>query len=234
MLGDTIMMSSGPTAGPGDIFGDGSNLLTSNFSGSSLASVEGNGSGFSVHTGAVGYDSNVPRSGFGKSITMTQNVNAQKLSYALQTGATSADCKAYSFWVYTTRHDDDDNSVVHVNLSRQSGAAQPAQKMIIYVYDNPYSSGGYTYDYFDRIATSTWVHMCIVDEGTTMRTYKDGTSLGTHSIGSKQLLYPNSSYCYSLSDADARNVLFVTGYRFFNRALTQAEVTTLYNENPTY
>ena len=81
MLGDTIMMSSGPTAGPGDIFGDGSNLLTSNFSGSSLASVEGNGSGFSVHTGAVGYDSNVPRSGFGKSITMTQNVNAQKMSY---------------------------------------------------------------------------------------------------------------------------------------------------------
>ena len=198
-------------AGPGDIFGDGSNLLTSNFSSSSLASVEGNGSGFSVATGAVGYNSNVPRS-----------------------GASSADCKAYSFWMYITQHDDDDNSVLMVNLSRQSGAAEPAQKMIVYAYDNPYSSGGYTYDYFNRIATSTWVHMCVVDEGTTMRTYKDATSLGTVSIGSKQLLYPNSSYCYSLSDGDARNELFVTGYRFFNRALTQAEVTTLYNENPTY
>lgn len=234
MLGDTIMMSSNVTAGPGDIFGDGSNLLTSNFSGSSLASVEGNGSGFSVATGAVGYNSNVPRSGFGKSITMTQNVNAQKLSYAMQTGASNAGVKAYSFWMYITQHDDDDNSVLMVNLSRQSGAAEPASKMIVYAYDNPYSSGGYTYDYFNRIATSTWVHMCIVDEGTIMRTYKDGTSLGTHSIGSKQLLYPDSNFCYSLSDGDARNELFVTGYRFFNRALTQAEVTTLYNENPTY
>jgi len=221
-------------AGPGDIFGDGSNLLTSNFSGSSLASVEGNGSGFSVATGAVGYNSNVPRSGFGQSVTMTQNVNGQKLSYALQTGASSADVKAYSFWVYITQHDDDDNSVLMVNLKRQNGAAEPNGKMIVYAYDNPYSSGGYTYDYFNKISTSTWVHMCIVDEGTTMRTYKDATSLGTVSIGSKQLLYPNSSYCYSLSDGDARNEMFVTGYRFFNRALTQAEVTTLYNENPTY
>jgi len=221
-------------AGPGDIFGDGSNLLTSNFSGSSLASIEGNGSGFSVGTGTVGYNSNVPRSGFGKSVTMTQNVNGQKLAYALQTGASSADCKAYSFWVYITQHDDDDNSVLMVNLSRQSGAAEPNNKMIVYAYDNPYSSGGYTYDYFNRISTSTWVHMCIVDEGTTMRTYKDATSLGTHSIGSKQILYSGSSYCYSLSDGDARNEMFVTGYRFFNRALTQAEVTTLYNEDPTY
>ena len=221
-------------AEPGDIFGDGSNMLTSNFSGSSLASVEGNGSGFSVYNGTVGYNSNVPRSGFGKSVTMTQNINSQKLSYALQTGASKADCKAYSFWMYITQHDDDDNQVVHVNLSRQSGALEPNGQMIVYVYDNPYSSGGYTYDNFSRIATNTWVHMCVVNEGTVFRTYKDGTSLGTQSIGSKQLLYPDSSYCYSLSDADANSELFVTGYRFFNRALTQAEVTTLYNENPTY
>jgi len=219
-------------AGPGDIFGDGSNLFTSNFSGSSLATIEGNGSGFSVNTGTVGYNSNVPRSGFGKSLTMTQNVNNQILLYALQTGASSADVKAYSFWVYITQHDDDDNVVMRVNLSRQSGGGQPAGKMIVYAYDNP--SPGYTYDYFNRISTSTWVHMCIVDEGTTMRTYKDATSLGTHSIGSKQLLSPDSLYAYSLSDADARNEMFVTGYRFFNRALTQAEVTTLYNENPVY
>ena len=232
MLGDTIMMSSGARIVPGDIFGDGSNLLTSNFSGSSLATVEGNGSGISVFNGAVGYNSNVPRSGFAKSLTMTQNVNSQRLSYALQTGTSSADVKAYSFWVYITQHDDDDNMVMRVNLSRQAGAAEPSGKMIVYAYDNPPS--GYTYDYFNRISTSTWVHMCIVDEGTTMRTYKDATSLGTHSIGSKQLLSPNSPYCYQLSDADARNEMFVTGYRFFNRALTQAEVTTLYNENPTY
>ena len=229
-LGRRLFMTS--VAGPGDIFGDGSNLFTSNFSGSSLATIEGNGSGFSVNTGTVGYNSNVPRSGFGKSLTMTQNVNNQILLYALQTGTSSADVKAYSFWVYITQHDDDDNVVMRVNLSRQAGAAQPAGKMIVYAYDNP--SPGYTYDYFNRISTSTWVHMCIVDEGTTMRTYKDATSLGTHSIGSKQLLSPDSSYAYSLADADARNEMFVTGYRFFNRALTEEEVTTLYNENPVY
>ena len=74
-----------------------------------------------------------------------------------------------------------------------------------------------------------------VDEGTTMRTYIDGADAGTHTIASSSILlrttYPR---LYHLSDADARNTMFTTGVRMFDRPLTAAEVTTLYNEEPAY
>lgn len=215
-----------------DIFGDGSNMLTSNFSNSSLSTLEGNGSGFTVINGTAAFSSNVPKAGFVKSLTMSQNIASQKIEYSMQTGDSNTSVKAYSFWVYIDQHDDDDNLVLTVNLKRQTGSSDPAGYMLVYAYETDRSA--YFYDQFDKIAEDTWVHMCVVDEGTTMRTYKNGVSIGTRAIDNKMILDPDYPRVYHLSDADARNEMFVTGVRMFNRSLSQSEVTTLYNEEPSY
>ena len=215
-----------------DIFGDGSNMLTSNFSNSSLATVEGNGSGFNVQTGTAAYNSNVPKTGFVKSLTMSQNIANQRIDYTMQTGDSNTSVKAYSFWVYTDRHDDDDNLVLTVNLKRQTGSAEPAGDMMVYSYETDRSA--YFYLQLPKIGEDTWTHMCVVDEGSTMRTYKNGTSIGTRAIDNKMILDPLYPRAYFLSDADARNEMFITGVRMFNRSLNQSEVTTLYNEEPSY
>ena len=132
-----------------DAFGDGSNMLTSNFSNSSLATIEGNGSGFTVSTGTAAYSSNVPKPGFIKSLTMSQSINGQRIDYNMQTGDSNTGVKAYSFWVYTDRHDDDDNLVLQVNLKRQTGGAEPAGYMLVYAWETDRSA--FYYDQFDKI-----------------------------------------------------------------------------------
>ena len=235
MIGVTQLLSKPLQPGPlwnADIFNDQSNMLTSNFSNSSLSTVEGNGSGFTVVTGTAAYNSNVPKPGFVKSLTMSQSVNGQRIDYSMQTGDSNASVKAYSFWVYTTRHDDDDNLVLTVNLKRQTGSSEPAGYMLVHAYETDRSAS--FYDQFTKIAEDTWVHMCVVDEGSTMRTYQNGVSLGTRAIDNKMILDPVYPRLYYLSDADARNEMFITGARMFNRSLSQSEVTTLYNEEPAY
>ena len=235
MIGVTQLLSKPLQPGPSwnvDIFGDQSNMLTSNFSNSSLSTVEGNGSGFNVQAGTAAYNSNVPKAGFVKSLTMSQNIASQRIDYTMQTGDSNTGVKAYSFWVYTDRHDDDDNLVLTVNLKRQTGGSEPAGYMLVYAYETDRSANAY--DQFNKIAEDTWVHMCVVDEGSTMRTYKNAVSIGTHAIDNKMILDPIYPRVYHLSDADARNEMFVTGVRMFNRSLNQSEVTTLYNEEPAY
>lgn len=234
MIGVTQLLSKplSKAAFAADAFGDGSNMLTSNFSNSSLATIEGNGSGFTVSTGTAAYSSNVPKPGFVKSLTMSQSINSQKIDYSMQTGDSNTGVKAYSFWVYIDRHDDDDNMVLQVNLKRQTGGAEPAGYMLVYAWETDRSAS--YYDQFDKIAEDTWVHLCVVDEGSTMRTYKNGVSIGTRAIDNKMILDPDYPRLYLLSDADARNEMFITGVRMFNRSLSQSEVTTLYNEEPAY
>ena len=232
MIGVTQLLSKplepGAPQWAADIFGDESNMLTSNFSNSSLSTVEGNGSGFTVATGTAAYSSSVPKAGFVKSLTMSQNVDNQRIDYSMQTGDSNTSVKAYSFWVYTSQHDDDDNLVLNVNLKRQS----QGNVMWVYAFETDRSSN--TNDSFSLISTNTWTHMCVVDEGSTMRTYKDGVSIGTHAIDNKMILDPDYPRLYALADADARNEVFVTGVRMFNRSLNQSEVTTLYNAEPSY
>ena len=230
MIGVTQLLSNPliPSNSPGDIFGDQSNMLTSNFSNSSLSTVEGNGSGFTATTGAAAYNSNVPKPGFVKSLTMSQSVNSQSIDYSMQSGDSNTSVKAYSFWVYTSRHDDDDNVVLNVNLKRQN----QGNVMWVYAFETDRSSN--TNDTFSLISINTWTHMCVVDEGSTMRTYKNGVSIGTHAIDNKMILDPLYPRLYFLSDADARNEVFITGVRMFDRSLNQSEVTTLYNEEPSY
>lgn len=230
MIGVTQLLSKPLQPGSSwsaDIFNDQSNMLTSNFSNSSLSTVEGNGSGFSISTGTAAYSSNVPKPGFVKSLTMSQNVNGQRIDYSMQSGDSDTSVKAYSFWVYTTRHDDDDNMVLNVNLRRQNNG-----NMWVYAYETDRSAS--TNDSLSLIAINTWTHMCVVDEGSTMRTYKNAVSIGTHAIDNKMILDPGYPRLYFLSDGDARNEVFVTGVRMFNQSLSSSQVTTLYNEEPSY
>ena len=142
--------------------------------------------------------------------------------------------KAYSFWVYVDDHDDDDNLALGVNLRRQSVGT-----MWIYAR-NPDTN-----DALPIVSEDTWHHICVVDEGTTMRTYQNGVSIGTHTINSAASIYWDDHAAsigddgsarersfFRFADANASNETFITGARMFNRALTQMEVTTLYNENP--
>ena len=212
-----------------DLFGDGSNMFTSNFSNSTPDVIEGNGASIFVDTGTMGFDSNVPRPGFVKSLVGTANQVNQRFDWSLQTGYAPSACKAYSFWVYNTRIDDDDNLILSVNIKRQNYST-----MWVYAWDSS-GTNEQTHDQFSTLSTNAWHHMTVVDEGTTMRTYIDGVSAGTHTIASSSILlrtaYP---ILYQLSDADARNTMFTTGIRMFDRPLTAAEVTTLYDEDPDY
>ncbi len=235
MLGGCLL--SGPLAGgvpwPGaDIFGDGSNMFTSNFSNSTPSVIEGNGASIFVNVtygGTMGFNSNVPKPGFVKSLVGTANQVNQLFDWSMQSGDSFSACKAYSFWVYNTRIDDDDNWIMSVNMKRQNYS-----NMWVYAWDSS-GTNEQTHDEFSTLSTNTWHHMAVVDEGTTMRTYIDGADAGTHTIASSSILlrttYPR---LYHLSDADARNTMFTTGVRMFDRPLTAAEVTTLYNEEPAY
>ena len=235
MLGGCLL--SGPLAGGGawpgaDIFGDGSNMFTTNFSNSTPSVIEGNGASIFVNVtygGTMGFDNNVPKPGFVKSLVGTANQANQLFDWSMQSGDSFSACKAYSFWVYNTRIDDDDNLIMSVNMKRQNYS-----NMWVYVWDSS-GTNEQTHDEFSPLSTNTWHHMAVVDEGTTMRTYIDGADAGTHTIASSSILlrtaYPR---LYHLSDADARNTMFTTGVRMFDRPLTAAEVTTLYNEEPAY
>ena len=215
-----------------DLFGDGSNMFTTNFSNSTANVIEGNGASIFVNTtygGTMGFNSNVPNPGFVKSLTGTRNAPNQIFDYSIQSGDAFSACKTYSFWVYVTRIDDDDNWIMSVNLKRQNYST-----MWVYAWDSS-GTNEQTHDELNTLSPNAWHHMTVVDEGTTMRTYINGTSVATHTISSSSMLlraaYPR---IYHLSDADARNTTFFTGVRMFDRAVTASEVSTLYNEVPSY
>tara|TARA_R110000764_G_scaffold11157_3_gene33653 strand:+ start:676 stop:2499 length:1824 start_codon:yes stop_codon:yes gene_type:complete len=212
-----------------DLFGDGSNMFTSNFSNSTPTVVEGNGASIFASSGVIGYSSNVPNAGFGKSIMGTANIDNQIFGYSMQSGDSVTSVKTISFWVYVTKIDDDDNFVLSTNMKRQNSPNQMWQ----YSWD-PTSGAVGPIDTFTPVSTNSWHNIVAVDEGTVMRTYLDNVSIGTINISSNILLRSTSLNLYSLSDADSRNTQFVTGYRMFDRAVTVSEVNTIFNEVPAY
>lgn len=233
MIGVTQLLSKPllPAAGwPGaDLFGDGSNMFTTNFSNSTANVIEGNGASIFVsptYGGTMGFNSNVPNPGFGKSLTGTKNAVNQIFDYSMQSGDSITSVKTYSFWVYVTKIDDDDNWVLSVNMKRQN-----YPDMWVYSWTSANATG--TIDEFTPVSINTWHNIVVVDEGTIMRTYLNNVSLGTISIGSNNLLR-NTNRLYHLADADSRNTQFITGVRMFNRAVTASEVSALYNEIPSY
>ena len=153
----------------------------------------------------MGFDNNVPKPGFVKSLVGTANQANQLFDWSMQSGDSFSACKAYSFWVYNTRIDDDDNLIMSVNIKRQNYST-----MWVYAWDSS-GTNKQTHDEFSTLSINTWHHMTVVDEGTTMRTYIDGADAGTHTIASSSILlrttYPR---LYHLSDADARNTMFTT------------------------
>ena len=212
-----------------DLFGDGSNLFTTDFSNSTADVIEGNGASISVsptYGGTMGFSSNVPNSGFVKSLTGTANQNNQIFDYSMQSGDSITSVKTYSFWVYVTKLDDDDNSVLGVNIKRQNYST-------MWVHSYTGSSIG-PVDQFPTVSINTWHNIVVVDEGTIMRTYLDNVSIGTISIGSNVLLRGTYQWIYHVSDSDSRSTQFITGVRMFNRAVTASEVNTIYNEVPVY
>jgi len=214
-----------------DLFGDGSNMFTSNFSNSTPTVIEGNGASIFVDPsfpgGVIGYSNNVPNAGFEKSIVGTANIANQIFGYSMQSGDSVTSVKTISFWVYVTRIDDDDNLVLSTNMKRQNYS-----QMWQYSFSTAGAAG--PIDTFTPVSINTWHNIVVVDEGTVMRTYLDNVSIGTISISSNVLLRSTALRVYHLSDADSRNTQFVTGYRMFDRAVTASEVDTIYNEVPEY
>jgi len=218
-----------PPGWSADLFGDGSNMFTSDFSNSTADVIEGNGASIYVsptYGGTMGFSSNVPNSGFVKSLTGTANQANQIFDYSMQSGDSLTSVKTYSFWVYVTKIDDDDNTVMAVNMKRQNNTT-------MWVYSYTGSTAG-PIDKFPTVSINTWHNMVVVDEGTIMRTYLDNVSIGTISIGSNVLLRTVYQRIYGLADADSRSTQFITGVRMFNRAVTASEVDTIYNEVPVY
>ena len=230
--------------GPGDIFQDGSNLFTSNFSNGTLSSLEGGITyrGYGRSGGNWFIDSTVPvlrndvppgRSGFGKSLTMTDTTDNMQITIDGITPLSSV--LSYSFWVYVVVHDNDDNGVLTVNLKRQNYS-----NMWVYIYEPNRSSN--TYDSFSTLPTGSWQHMVVTKRSNNyVYTYKNNSLLGSINAGTKIPLpsgpflgSANEFRLMNFSDADVSNEVWITGVRIFNRGLTASEITTLYNENPTY
>ena len=214
-----------------DLFGDGSNMFTSDFSNSTPTVIEGNGASIFVDPsfpgGVIGYNSNVPNAGFEKSMVGTANIANQIFGYSMQSGDSVTSVKTYSFWVYVTKIDDDDNWVLSTNMKRQN-----FPDMWQYSWSTAGAAG--PIDTFTPVSINTWHNIVVVDEGTVMRTYLDNVSIGTISISSNVLLRSTFLRIYQLADADSRNTQFVTGIRMFDRAVTASEVDTIYNEVPEY
>jgi hypothetical protein len=230
---------------PADIFQDGSNLFTSNFSNSTLSSLESgityrsygrnsNGTFFIDNTVPV-FRNDLPsgRSGFGKSLTMTDTGDDPQIAIDGITPLSSV--LTFSFWVYVAAHDDDDSVVLGVNLRRQNNGY-----MWVYIYEPNRSS--YTYDSFSTLPTGSWQHMVVTKRSDNyVYTYKNNSLLGSINAGTKIPLpggpflgSANEFRLLGFSDADVSNEVWITGVRIFNRGLTASEITTLYNENPTY
>lgn len=232
--------------GVADFFGDSSNIFTLDIATGTLGdnSLE---SGFTLRgyenrgnrrDGVVVFSDSVPtgRTGWGRSMTLSDNQDDVSLTLDFPSTYTNPhnDVKAYCFWVYVDAHDNDDITIVSVNLRRQNVGT-----MYVYAFGSSTIN-----DSFSTVSTDTWHHICVVDEGTTMRTYLNGSSLGTHSIGSNTLLRQEvletlgddgssrERAIFHIADSDASNEIFITGLRMFNRSLTASEVTMLYNENP--
>jgi hypothetical protein len=231
-------------AGPGDIFQDGSNLFTSNFSNSTLSSLESgityrsygrSGGNYFIDNTIPVFRNDVPsgRSGFGKSLTLTDTGDDPTITIDGITPLSSV--LTFSFWVYVVVHDDDDNNVLGVNLKRQNNG-----NMWVYIYEPNRSS--YTYDSFSTLPTGSWQHMVVTKRSDNyVYTYKNNSLLGSINAGTKIPLpagpflgSANEMRLMSFSDADVSNEVWITGARIFNRGLTASEITTLYNENPTY
>jgi hypothetical protein len=230
--------------GPGDIFQDGSNLFTSNFSNSTLSSLESgityrsygrSGGNYFIDNTVPVFRNDVPsgRSGFGKSLTMTDTGDDPVITIDGITPLSSV--LTCSFWVYVVAHDDDDNVVLCVNLRRQN-----VGNMWVYIYEPNRSS--YTNDSFSALPTGSWQHMVITKRSDNyVYTYKNNSLLGSINAGTKiPLPYgpilgsANEFRLMGFADADVSNEVWITGVRIFNRGLTASEITTLYNENPTY
>lgn len=244
MIGVTQLLSKPlSSADPGDIFGDGSNLYTSNFSNSTLSSVEsgitynsyGRSGGvyFTDNTIAVFRD-DLPtgRSGFGKSLTMTDTGNDPTITIE---GVTPASVKTCSFWVYVDVHDDDDNTILCVNLRRQNNGS-----MWVYAYEPNRSS--YINDTFTTVSTDVWHHIVVTKRSdNNIYTYLNNSLLGSISAGTKiplpygPILGGTTEFrLMHFADADVSNEIWMTGARIFNRGLSVSEINTLYNENPSY
>ena len=239
------LLSLGATGGgPGDIFGDGSNLFTSNFSNSTLSSIESgitynsygrSGGNYFVDNTIPVFRNDLPpgRSGFGKSLTMTDTGDDPTIAID---GITPSSVITCSFWVYVIVHDDDDNMVLNVNLKRQN----QGNNMWVYIYEPNRSS--YITDIFPSVSTGAWQHIVVTKRSDNyVYTYKNNSLLGSINAGTKiPLPYgpflgsANEFRLMYFADADVSNEIWITGARIFNRAVTAAEVTTLYNENPTY
>lgn len=238
-------LSLGSQGWPGaDLFGDGSNMYTSNFSAGTLSSVEGGISyqGYMRSAGVFYEDNSVfafrndlppNKSGFGKSITLSDTTNDPYLTIS---GIQATSVRTYSFWVYVDVHDDDDNSVLGINLRRQNNG-----NMFTYLWAPDQSSN--TNDTFSVVSTDTWHHIVVTRrDDNNVYTYQNDTLLGSIAAGTRtRLLYEPTAASGAagirimhFADADASNEVWVTGIRTFNRGVTAAEITTLYNEEPSY
>ena len=251
MIGVTQLLSKPLQPGPSwnvDIFGDGSNLFTSNFSNSNLSSVESgitfrsyrnNGTGGQVSSIPV-FRNDLPpnKSGFGKSLTMSDTTDNPTITID---GINSASVLGVSAWVYVDVHDNDDNTIMtNINLKRQN----QGNNMWIYAFEADRSSN--VNDIFPMVSTDAWHHIVVTKRSDNkMYTYLDNSLLGSISVGTKLPIDPyngpgnwagtsNEIRIMHFADADVSNEVWMTGCRFFNRALTEAEVTTLYNEEPSY
>jgi hypothetical protein len=237
-------LSLGAGSLPGDIFGDGSNLFTSNFSNGTLSSIESgityrsygrSGGNYFIDNTIPVFRNDLPsgRSGFGKSLTITDTGDDPVITIDGVTPLSSV--LTYSFWVYVAAHDDDDSVVLGVNLRRQN-----VGNMWVYIYEPNRSS--YTNDSFSALPTGSWQHMVITKRSDNyVYTYKNNSLLGSINAGTKiPLPYgpilgsANEFRLMGFADADVSNEVWITGVRIFNRGLTASEITTLYNENPTY
>lgn len=237
--GQIAVEFAGNNDGVADFFGDGSNLLTVDASSGTILAKEtgvtfrGYRNQSSLQQSVITYRTDLPpsRSGFGKSITLSDNTDGATMTVD---GVNTDACKTYSFWVYVVVHDNDDNLVLNVNLKRQN-----ASDMRISAYETDRSAS--TYDSFSTLSTGTWHHMVVTDTGTNMLTYIDNTLSGTHAIDNKIIIDPyngggnwsgtsNERRIKFISDADASNEVWVVGMRMFNRSVSSEEVTTLYNE----
>ena len=90
---------------------------------------------------------------------------------------------------------------------------------------DPYG-GGPTYAY---TFTNTWVHVVVWYDGTTMKFYVNNSMVNSGALGPLNTTLTGTGYFGTRSGSDSLPGL-IDDIRIYNRALSVAEISLLYNE----
>jgi len=202
-------------AGGVDFFGDGSGIAWYKFQGN-LNDESGNYNGTAPADGtpAEGYTTSIVR--FGTQSFAPTGSGSTSSSGAFTTSLPTTK-RTESFWVYQTTRHTDDTLILSLDIERESYNG-------VYLFD----ALGNVATGIPNMSTGTWHHLVVSYNGSNQtKIYIDGSLGGTKTRNGGTLTVTSLASFSQGQDAPRTKLV---NLRVFNREISAAEVTALYQE----